>query len=290
MRRSRDSVDREIAAWKDATKDTTTRTLWSAAVRTSATRKGAPAEAFKTERVRQILHRAFTHGEPVWMAAEEIAFVAKAMARPLMPEPRETLRRAVGARYRRDRSRKPAGGSMTFDEAKQLRARLQADVKKFEDVLLTFPTGPSGLVPEHIRTSTVYRTAQAEFDQAFSKLRDFNAQFTKTFKLELKAERRSPRHTRDRSRKPSAQSRAKAERAGVQRRFASGVMVESIERNLSEAWDDLRAADRALERGEPEARRRKDRAARELQQAIADARRHGFDTTRWEDRLHGMLA
>ena len=236
MRRSRDSVDREIAAWKDATKDTTTRTLWAAAVRTSATRKGAPSEAFKTERVRQIMHRAFTHGEPVYMAAEEIAFVAKAMARPRMAEPREAVRRAVAARYtRRDPKRKPH--QLTFEGTGS-------------QVIGRCACGEAFL--HGLRSGTPRQQIRAQHARHLENI--------------------------------------KAEEASTRRRFAAGVMADTLQKNLDEAWDDLRAADRALERGEPEARRRKDTAARELQQAIADARRHGFDTSHWEDRLQGMLA
>lgn len=99
---------------------------------------------------------------------------------------------------------------MTFDEAKQVGTRLRAEVKETEDTLRTFPRGPTGLVSDRVRTSADYRAAKAAFDRAFSKLRAFNAWFTKTFKKELRAERRSPRgspSSRDPRRKTSVSRR-----------------------------------------------------------------------------------
>lgn len=87
-------------AWKDATNATTTWLLWSSAVESAAIRKGASSDVIrKTERIRKIMSRAFNHGEPVWMAADEVALVAKAEAGPRPRSPREELRRAVAAYY-----------------------------------------------------------------------------------------------------------------------------------------------------------------------------------------------
>ncbi len=68
-------------------------------------------------------------------------------------------------------------------------------------------------------------------------------------------------------------------------------MDEKVERDLDEAWTDLKAADRALESaapGDATARRKKDTALRDLEQAIADAKRYGKDVSTWESRLAGM--
>lgn len=91
---------RRDPAWKDATNATTTWLLWASAVESAAIKKGAdPYVVRETPRIRQIMNRAFNHGEPVWMAADEVAFVAKAAKKPRMLEPREELRRAVAAYY-----------------------------------------------------------------------------------------------------------------------------------------------------------------------------------------------
>lgn len=100
--RSRDRVEEEISAWREATKDTTSYRIWKHAVTLAAVRKGADGELIrKNERIREILHRAFNYGEPVWMAADEVAFVAKAIAKPrkevgwMIRAPRRDRRRMI---------------------------------------------------------------------------------------------------------------------------------------------------------------------------------------------------
>jgi len=89
-----------IKAWRDATNETTTRTLWSAAMRLEAVHKGASAETVrKNPRIRQIMHRAFIHGEPVWMAADEVAFVSKELDKKRHPTPAEEIRAARALWY-----------------------------------------------------------------------------------------------------------------------------------------------------------------------------------------------
>lgn len=96
-RRSRD----EVTAAREATNATTPWTIWSHATELTAIRKGADANIVrKSTRIRAILARAFRMGEPVWMAADEVALVAKAEAKPVR-SPRQELRSAVAAYYTR---------------------------------------------------------------------------------------------------------------------------------------------------------------------------------------------
>lgn len=96
LRARRDRVDDEIRAWRDATSDTTTWALWSHAVVLAAIRKGADPEVIrKTERIRSAMSRAFKYGEPVWMAADEVAFLAKELKKGPPRSAREELRSAV---------------------------------------------------------------------------------------------------------------------------------------------------------------------------------------------------
>ena len=100
----------DVAAWKDATSETTTWLLWASAVETAAVRKGASGEIIRSsERIRRIMSRAFQYGEPVWMAADEVVFIAKAEARPRSGESAsEHLREAMKASERARRGRDEA--------------------------------------------------------------------------------------------------------------------------------------------------------------------------------------
>ena len=93
-RASRTRLEEETRAWRDATKDTTTKRIWASQVRLAAILKGASASALESARVQQILSRAFTHGEPVWMAADEVAFVAKESSKKLAPTVLDEIRSA----------------------------------------------------------------------------------------------------------------------------------------------------------------------------------------------------
>jgi hypothetical protein len=75
-----------IRAWRDATRETTTFLLWRDAVITAAVAKGADGDAARAVGAEvgrgcarlQVRYRV---GEPVWMAADEVAFIAKYRAR-----------------------------------------------------------------------------------------------------------------------------------------------------------------------------------------------------------------
>jgi hypothetical protein len=78
-----------------------------------------------------------------------------------------------------------------FVEAKACCAALDAEVSKCGDVLRSFPRDARGLTPDAVKFSPEYRTAKAASDNALVRLRTFNAWYVKTFKTELRAERRA---------------------------------------------------------------------------------------------------
>jgi hypothetical protein len=79
---------------------------------------------------------------------------------------------------------------MTYDQAKQIRDTLDAAAKAASERLNAFPkTGPMGLTPDSVKSSPAYRRAKADFDTAFRRLQNFNVQFTRAFKAEIRAER-----------------------------------------------------------------------------------------------------
>lgn len=78
-----------------------------------------------------------------------------------------------------------------FGDAKAQKARLEAEVSQLGATLNQFPKGGlMGMTPENIRTSPEYRSAKANYDRAFQKLRDFNQTYVKQFKSEIRESRR----------------------------------------------------------------------------------------------------
>ena len=82
---------------------------------------------------------------------------------------------------------------MTYPEAKAIAEALWADVKSTGAILQGFPKGRMGLTPDDVKASAEFQAAKRAYDVAFKRLRDFNGVFTKTFKAEIRAERREKR-------------------------------------------------------------------------------------------------
>lgn len=80
---------------------------------------------------------------------------------------------------------------MTYEEAKEMKAALEAAVAEADAVMKQFPTLPNGLTPDAIRNTDVYRVAKFEYTKAFTTLQSFNAMFVKKFKKEYAAERKA---------------------------------------------------------------------------------------------------
>ena len=60
-----------------------------------------------------------------------------------------------------------------FEAAKAKRDRLEQEVKAAGDVLGTFPSGPTGLTPDHVRAMPEWRAAKARYQTAFTALQNF---------------------------------------------------------------------------------------------------------------------
>lgn len=83
---------------------------------------------------------------------------------------------------------------MNYQEAKELKAQLEAEVSRTGEALRAFPReGLMGLPTEAVRLSGEYREAHAKYEWAFKKLRSFNSFFLRTFKKEYAAERKIKR-------------------------------------------------------------------------------------------------
>lgn len=82
--------------------------------------------------------------------------------------------------------------AVTYANAKAAGEALQARVDAAGAALGALSGGgPMGLTPDDVKASPAWRTAKAAFDQAFARLRRFNAGFVKTYRAEIKAERRA---------------------------------------------------------------------------------------------------
>ena len=93
----------------------------------------------------------------------------------------------------------PDPTGMTFEEAKSAKADLEAAVEHAAAKLKAFPKGPMGLTPDDVKFGPEFRAAKAAHEQAFKRLRSFNAVYVKLFKTELAEERRSRRAEQDES-------------------------------------------------------------------------------------------
>lgn len=80
---------------------------------------------------------------------------------------------------------------MNYNEAKELKAKLQKAVDNAAEAFDQFPKSGCGLVSEEIRTTAAYTNASKTYDCAFNALRNFNSKFVKVFKKELAAERKA---------------------------------------------------------------------------------------------------
>jgi hypothetical protein len=83
----------------------------------------------------------------------------------------------------------------------------------------------------------------------------------------------------------------KLERERLSKDLANSVRRESLEGHLTQGWNDLKEADRALDDAPPggtKLRRAKDVAIRDLEGTIADYERAGGDAADWKRRLANM--
>lgn len=84
---------------------------------------------------------------------------------------------------------------MSYQDAKTQRDKLDARVRELSAALNTFPKRADGLTPDHIKFSPDYRAVKTAYDSAFKALRQFNINFNRVFKKEIRAERRNRKPT-----------------------------------------------------------------------------------------------
>lgn len=81
-----------------------------------------------------------------------------------------------------------------YDAAKQSKAMLEASLGAADKALKAFDQyGKSafGLTPDSVKAMSEFKQAKADFDRAFSELRNFNGWYMKTFKKEIMLERKN---------------------------------------------------------------------------------------------------
>ena len=85
-----------------------------------------------------------------------------------------------------------ANVTLNFEQAKAYGAQLEGEVSRLEKALKALEGDertPMGLTPAHIKATPEWQATKKAFGIAFSNLRNFNGQFVKHFKKELKLER-----------------------------------------------------------------------------------------------------
>lgn len=78
-----------------------------------------------------------------------------------------------------------------FELHKKEQARLQLIVDITSKTLQQFPKNSLGLILDEVKDTQEYKQAKSNFDNAFSDLRNFNTNFVKVFKIELREERKN---------------------------------------------------------------------------------------------------
>jgi hypothetical protein len=81
-----------------------------------------------------------------------------------------------------------------FDTAKQSKIVLENALDVADKALKAFDQyGKSafGMTPDHVKAMPEWQQAKREFDRVFAELRNFNGWYMKTFKKEIKEERKN---------------------------------------------------------------------------------------------------
>lgn len=79
---------------------------------------------------------------------------------------------------------------MTYAAAKAERDRLELAAKAASDAIRAFPVGPTGITPDHVKTTPEWQAARLAYSQAHGRLAGFNAVFTAQYRDEIRAERK----------------------------------------------------------------------------------------------------
>ncbi len=68
---------------------------------------------------------------------------------------------------------------MTIPELRAKQHHLDSEVSECSKALAAYRKGPMGLTPDGVKASPEWKTAKAKYDDAFKRLRAFNAQYAK---------------------------------------------------------------------------------------------------------------
>ena len=77
----------------------------------------------------------------------------------------------------------------TYEEAKRIKDQLGAVCDEHSKKLQVFPRGPMGLTPDHVKASTEYKKATADYAASNQRAKAYNQLFLKKYKKEYAAER-----------------------------------------------------------------------------------------------------
>ena len=83
-----------------------------------------------------------------------------------------------------------------YDMAKAHGEKLNAEYKRTAGIMNAYPKGPMGLTPDHIKATPEWQANRQAAKAAFQALRNHNAQMSKYFKKEMKADRDARRASR----------------------------------------------------------------------------------------------
>lgn len=126
--------------------------------------------------------------------------------------------------------------SDSFEEAKAEQAELEAQVKELGSILRSMSGGDSmGLTPDYIKKSPEWREAKAAYNEAFRELQSFNKWFTKTFKSEIRADRRK----RDQQRNRRRSTGAVVEDVDRPDRGGTPPKMQAVRDEIADALEDL---------------------------------------------------
>lgn len=78
--------------------------------------------------------------------------------------------------------------SEEYIKAKADRDALEAEVNRHQKALNLHPKEANGMTPDHVKNTPKFQEDKKRFNQAFNKLRDYNATFVKKFKSHIAAD------------------------------------------------------------------------------------------------------
>lgn len=79
---------------------------------------------------------------------------------------------------------------MTYAIAKAAQKNLEEVCNVLSAKLNTYPKGKMGLTPDAVKCTPEWKSDKAAFQKAFAAFRNFNQSFVKTYKKEMREERR----------------------------------------------------------------------------------------------------